>query len=142
MNQEVITNAQGGSQHKINYAMHRLDPYALLELGKVLALGDSLYNKGGCAIGEENWRLIPQLDHLNHALTHIIQHMHELQYGINRSEPDAGQHLSHAMCRLMFALGSQSSIASDANSKLRNELQIVSSKLQDLRTSVANLAQE
>lgn len=138
--EEMVINAQGGKQHKIPRAFHRLDPSAMLWLGEILELGDSTYNKDGCAIGEENWRSIPQLDHINHALNHIFEWMYECQFGIDRTKPDAGEHLKHALCRIMFAATQQDSVASVADSKPRTELQQAIDMLQELSTSIAKLA--
>jgi hypothetical protein len=43
----------------------------------------------------DNWRQIPRVDHLNHALAHIHAH------GAGDTQDD---HLAHSACRLLFAL--------------------------------------
>lgn len=59
----------------------------LLTIAKVLQYGAKTY----CP---NNWRLIPQEDHINHALIHYIAYL----LGDTQDE-----HLEHCMCRLMMA---------------------------------------
>lgn len=66
---------------------------ALIEIGKILQIGAEKY-------APNNWRLIPQEDHLNHALVHYIAYLAgDMQ--------DA--HLQHCMCRLMMAYATEKS---------------------------------
>lgn len=60
---------------------------ALVNIAKVLQYGAEKYRPN-------NWRLIPQEDHINHALIHYIAYL----LGDTQDE-----HLQHAMCRLMMA---------------------------------------
>ena len=66
---------------------------ALLEIGKVLQYGAERYVPN-------NWRLIPQEEHINHALIHYIAY----QIGDRQDE-----HLEHCMCRLMMAHATEKS---------------------------------
>lgn len=56
-------------------------------IAKVLKYGADRYEPN-------NWRLIPQEDHINHALIHIIAHL------MGDTQDD---HIDHALCRLMMA---------------------------------------
>lgn len=85
----ITTNERGGSQSKVEYACHLLPPVAALEVSKVLETGRVKY-------GAENWRLIDEADHINHALGHLFQYL----AGDNSGE----DHLAHAATRLLFAL--------------------------------------
>lgn len=85
----IETNEKGGKQSYIPYAFHLIDPKAILALAKVLAEGERKY-------GRDNWRKISTESHLNHALTHIYAHL---------GGDTQDEHLEHAFCRLMMALG-------------------------------------
>jgi hypothetical protein len=61
---------------------------ALLEVARVLKAGSERY-------GVDAWRRIPAPEHLNHALTHLLALL-----ASDTAEP----HLTHAACRLLFAL--------------------------------------
>lgn len=65
----------------------------LLTISRVLKEGADKYEAN-------NWRLIPQEDHLSHALTHY------LAYLIGDGSDD---HLSHYYCRLMMAYSTEPS---------------------------------
>lgn len=56
-------------------------------IAKVLKYGADRYEPN-------NWRLIPQEDHINHALIHIMAYL---------SNDEQDDHLGHALCRLMMA---------------------------------------
>lgn len=86
---EITTNLQGGSQSKIPYRFDLLDGPALAAAAKVLQEGAEKY-------GENNWRLIPVHDHLNHLLMHTFAYL---------SGDTQDDHLSHILCRAIFALG-------------------------------------
>lgn len=60
---------------------------ALISIAKVLQYGAEKYRPN-------NWRLIPQEEHINHALIHYIAYL----LGDTQDE-----HLEHCMCRLMMA---------------------------------------
>lgn len=109
-NDKIDVNAQGGKQSHVDGAAHRLDPRAMLSLVGVLGFGDKKYNEEMCPIGDENWRKLHHYDHINHALVHMFKYMLELQYGPAPDDDEAGEHLDHALCRLMFAVGSKPSV--------------------------------
>jgi hypothetical protein len=85
---EIVTNENGGRQSKVEFACHLLDGPAILELAKVLQYGATRYER-------DNWRLISQEDHINHALVHLFAYL---------SGDEQDDHLEHAFCRLMMAL--------------------------------------
>jgi hypothetical protein len=86
---ETVVNEYGGKQSKVEYRFDLLDPLAMFEITKVLKEGFDKYGD------DENWRRISVKDHLNHLLIHVYAYL----AGDRQDE-----HLSHAMCRAMFAL--------------------------------------
>ena len=83
----TITNERGGSQSLIEVRFDLIDGPALFEMAKVLHTGAVKY-------GENNWRKIPITDHLNHLIMHAYAEL---------SKDNSDDHLSHIMCRSMFA---------------------------------------
>lgn len=65
----------------------------LIRIGKVLQYGADRYEPN-------NWRLIPQESHINHALIHLISHL---------AGDTQDDHLDHALCRLMMAYATTTS---------------------------------
>lgn len=65
----------------------------LLTISRVLREGADKYEAN-------NWRLIPQEDHLSHALTHYFAYL---------VGDDSDDHLSHFYCRLMMAYSTETS---------------------------------
>ena len=80
-------NAVGGTQTRLPVRCDLLPPESILRVSAVLAEGAKKY-------GANNWKLIDTNDHINHALTHLFRHLSG-----DRTEP----HLSHAVCRCLFA---------------------------------------
>lgn len=66
---------------------------AVLEIAKVLKEGAEKYEPN-------NWRLIPQEDHLNHALIHYAAYV---------MEDTQDNHLGHCLTRLMMAYATETS---------------------------------
>lgn len=83
----TVTNERGGKQSKVLYRFDLLDPRAMFEMTKVLAEGAEKY-------GVDNWRNIDVRDHLNHLLVHTYAYL---------AGDKSDEHLSHIMCRAMFA---------------------------------------
>lgn len=72
---------------------------ALTRIAKVLQVGADRYEPN-------NWRLIPQESHINHALIHLVAHL------MGDTQDD---HLDHALCRLMMAYATEKSEGFDYN---------------------------
>lgn len=83
------TNDQGGKQSLIPVRFDLIDAKAMFEMAKVLHHGAEKY-------GEDNWRLIPINQHINHGLMHWNAYL---------AGDRTDDHLSHALCRATFALG-------------------------------------
>jgi len=86
-NQPIHTNENGGKQSATPYAFHLIPPHAMFELAKVVAEGEKY--------GAGNWRRIPIAHHINHAQMHLCGYL---------AGDDQDAHLSHAVCRIAFAL--------------------------------------
>lgn len=84
----TLTNEHGGKQSLLPYRFDLMDPHALFALAGVLYNGSKRH-------GEDNWRLIPIRDHLNHLLAHVYAYL----AGDTQEE-----HLEHAFCRAMMAV--------------------------------------
>lgn len=88
--EEIVTDPNtGGMQSKLEYRFDLVDPYAMFQLAGILDFGAKKY-------APNNWRKLPIDTHINHALAHIWAY----QDGDTQED-----HLGHAFCRLMFALG-------------------------------------
>lgn len=85
----TVTNDQGGKQSKVLYRFDLLDPLAMFEMTNVLTVGAEKY-------GEDNWRKISVNEHLNHMIIHTYAYL---------AGDKSDDHLSHIMCRAMFAQG-------------------------------------
>lgn len=85
---EITTNTAGGKQSRIEFAFHLLDAPAIMALANVVYQGAEKYAR-------DNWRLISEEEHLNHALAHIFAYM---------AGDRQDDHLEHALCRLMMSV--------------------------------------
>lgn len=85
----TTVNEKGGGQSYVPVRFDLIDGPALFEMAKVLHHGAEKY-------GENNWRLIDVPDHLNHLIMHAYAYL---------SGDETDDHLSHILCRAMFALG-------------------------------------
>lgn len=77
---------------------NRIEPFKvvisrLLTISRVLKEGAEKYEAN-------NWRLVPQEDHISHALTHYFAYL---------IGDESDDHLSHFYCRLMMAYASEPS---------------------------------
>lgn len=86
-NEPTITNEKGAKQSRVLYGFDLLDPSAMFEMTKVLKEGAEKY-------GVDNWKGISVRDHLNHMLIHAYAYL---------AGDKSDDHLSHLMCRAMFA---------------------------------------
>ena len=87
--EEKVSNELGGKQSKLDYRFDLVDTKAIFALAHVLHTGEREY-------GKDNWRKIDTDSHLNHATSHIYAYL---------AGDKQDDHLSHAFCRLMMALG-------------------------------------
>lgn len=85
--EEIITNARGAKQAKIEGRYDLIPMLALKEIAKVFESGAKKY-------GEGNWEKLSIDEVLNHV------HAHLLEYHLSPNRED----LSHAACRIMMAL--------------------------------------
>ena len=89
----------------IQFAMDIIEPsreQQIIRIARVLKEGASKYQAN-------NWRLIPEEEHLNHAMIHVMA----AELGDTQDN-----HLDHALCRLMMAYGTCRSWDFDYNSYL------------------------
>lgn len=94
--QFIASFMQTGCEFSLQMAMDSLNCEALQQLitiAKVLQYGADRYEPN-------NWRLIPQEEHINHALIHLVA-------AIAGDTQD--DHIDHALCRLMMALSTKQS---------------------------------
>ena len=75
-------------EQKENYKESIIPPEPLLRIAEVTAAGVEKY-------GENNWRLIPYVDHLDHAVSHLW---------LWQTGDTSDDHLGHALCRLAFSI--------------------------------------
>lgn len=91
-----------GDCARLKHAMVRIENDSvkmLTRIAKVLQEGAEKYEPN-------NWRLIPQESHINHALIHLVAHL------MGDTQDD---HLDHALCRLMMAICTDKSSGFDYN---------------------------
>lgn len=86
-NATTTTNESGGKQSHVPARFDLIDGKALFAMAAVL-------HEGALKYGEDNWRLIPLHDHLNHLLMHTYAYL---------SGDRSDDHLSHILCRATFA---------------------------------------
>lgn len=84
----VVTNEAGAKQSALPYRCDLLPPRATLEVAQELKVGADKY-------GVDNWRGVPQADHINHAMTHLLAYL---------AGDRQDKHLAHAACRVLFAM--------------------------------------
>jgi hypothetical protein len=88
-NAPVVYNDKGAGQSRVDARFDLIDGKSMFAMAAVLHTGAEKY-------GADNWRGIDVDDHLNH----LIMHAYAFLAGDRTDE-----HLSHIMCRAMFAQG-------------------------------------
>ena len=94
-----VIKYMNGEINKDNMTLDILEqvPDALIQIAKVLEYGASRYKPN-------NWRLIPEEDHLNHALIHL----YALEQGDTQDD-----HLGHFLTRIMMVYATEKSVGFD-----------------------------
>jgi hypothetical protein len=87
--QQTTVAENGGKQSDIPYRFDLIDGPAMFAMAEVLDAGAKKY-------GENNWRLIPINEHLNHMIAHAYAYL---------AGDTSDDHLSHILCRATFAQG-------------------------------------
>lgn len=92
----IASYMRSGVDFELTLAMDSLcneEVQQVINIAKILQYGADRYEPN-------NWRLIPQEEHLNHALIHIIAHL---------AGDTQDDHINHALCRLMMAKATKTS---------------------------------
>lgn len=92
----IASYMQVGGAEYLRYAADWLeenDVQQMIRIAKVLQFGADKYKAN-------NWRLIPQEEHINHALIHLVAAL---------AGDTQDDHIDHALCRLMMAYATEKS---------------------------------
>lgn len=84
---ETVSNEKGAKQSHLPYRFDLFDGPSMFKMAEVLHTGAEKY-------GADNWRGIDVESHLNHLIAHAYAYL---------SGDTSDDHLSHVMCRAMFA---------------------------------------
>jgi hypothetical protein len=88
-----VPTAKDGLQSEVNYRFDLVPPLALAKVAEVLHQGANKY-------GDNSWvKLDDPTDHVSHALAHLYAFL-----AGDRQEGQPQDHLTHAACRILFAL--------------------------------------
>jgi hypothetical protein len=85
----TVENERGGKQSLKRWRFDLIDAPSIFVLGRILDAGAEKY-------GIDNWRKIETESHLNAVIMHVYAY-----FAGDKSD----DHLGHAFCRMMFALG-------------------------------------
>lgn len=92
----IASFMQVGGTEYLRYAadwLEEKDVQQMIRIAKVLQFGADKYKAN-------NWRLIPQEEHINHALIHLMAAL---------AGDTQDDHIDHALCRLMMAYATEKS---------------------------------
>lgn len=92
----IASYMQSGVDFELTCAMDCLcddEVQQVINIAKILQYGADRY-------APNNWRLIPEEEHINHALIHLIAHL---------AGDTQDDHINHALCRLMMAKSTKKS---------------------------------
>lgn len=84
----TVTNNVGAKQSKVSHRCDLLPALATLHVAAIL-------NAGAVKYGDQNWRGIPCVEHLNHAMIHLFAY---------HAGDKTDDHIGHAACRLLMGL--------------------------------------
>ncbi len=98
---DSLVGEQVGLQTDVGFRLDLVDAGAMLRLGNVLKKGLERYPN------PDNWKYIGPRDHVNHALGHLLVWL--MDYPRTYFQRDAPDQLAKAMCRVMFAIGTEGS---------------------------------
>lgn len=79
--------ANGGSQSHLKVAFHLIPYCVMADMARVYWEGTQKY-------GDSNWKLIPDYEHIDHAIHHLYSYL----------SSENGEELAHALVRVSFAL--------------------------------------
>lgn len=94
--EHIAEYMQTGIEFNLQLAMDSLNSEEIqqvINIAKILQYGADRY-------APNNWRLIPEEEHINHALIHIVAHI---------AGDKQDDHINHALCRLMMAYATEKS---------------------------------
>lgn len=81
------------------YLQVAMDSLNCEEIQQIISIAEVLQH-GASRYAPNNWRLIPEEKHINHALIHLIAHI---------AGDTQDEHINHALCRLMMARATKKS---------------------------------
>lgn len=98
---DIVTNEQGGKQSEITGRMTEVPPLALIEVSKVMGLGQERYPRE--LDGSPNWHKIDCMSNLDHCLEHAANFL------VERNDPTRDgkymlEELGHTAARALMAL--------------------------------------
>ena len=97
----IITNARGGKQSRIEGRCTEIPPLAIIELSKVMGEGAEKYPRE--EDGTPNWYRIDCSSNLDHCLEHIFNFLAE-RNKLERDKKKMREELAHCMARACMAM--------------------------------------